>query len=265
MMRIAYYDESGDDGYPDQSSPLFVLSAIYLHYLNWRHTFDKIHSFRRQLRDDYRFPVKMELHTRNFLLNKKPYAALGLIDPDRITIIDLFCDLIANLDVKIIDVVVVKSRINSPDYDVLDTALKYSIQRIENDLNPVVNPQEKFLIITDPGRVGKMRNTTRKIQRINFIPSRFGPQSYRQEIKTLIEDPLPKDSKESYFIQLVDLISYVVYLYALEITQSGRFATRLPSSLTFNKVFDWMTRLKPSLNLRATSADPFGVVFHPRK
>jgi len=27
-MYIAYYDESGDDGYPKCSSPLFILSTI---------------------------------------------------------------------------------------------------------------------------------------------------------------------------------------------------------------------------------------------
>lgn len=28
-MYIAYYDESGDDGFPAYSSPLFVLTALY--------------------------------------------------------------------------------------------------------------------------------------------------------------------------------------------------------------------------------------------
>jgi hypothetical protein len=49
-MYIAYYDESGDDGYPKKSSPLFVLSAIYLHYLNWKDIFKNISEFRKQLK-----------------------------------------------------------------------------------------------------------------------------------------------------------------------------------------------------------------------
>ena len=121
-MRLAYYDESGDDGYPSYSSPLFVLSVLYLHYLGWRPAFNQIYDLRRDLRKSYKFPIKMELHTREFLLNKKPYVSLGLSEPNRIRIIDLFCDLIASMDIRIINVVIVKSRIVSRFYDFLDTA-----------------------------------------------------------------------------------------------------------------------------------------------
>lgn len=262
-MQIAYYDESGDDGYPRYSSPHFTLTTIYLHYLNWKPAFDEIRDFRRELKQSFGLPVKLELHTKYFILNKKLYRALSLSDTQRVTILDLFCDLIASMDVKIINVSIVKDRITSPAYEVLDTALKYSVQRIENDLNPAQNPQERFMIITDPGRVGKMRRTTRRIQRINYIPSRFGPQTYRREIRSLIEDPLPKDSKESYFIQLADLVSFVVYLYSICQTGYGRFHNRMPSLVNSAKVLDWMDRLEPSLNLLATSNDPYGVVFHP--
>lgn len=263
-MKIAYYDESGDDGYPKYSSPLFVLSAIYFHYLNWRPSFETILEFRRNLSSTYKFPVQWELHTRHFLTNKNPFLSLRLSDADRINIVDLYCDLIASLDIKTINIVIVKPKINSPNYQVLDTALKYSVQRIENDLNPALNPEEKFIIITDPGRVGKMRKTTRRIQRINYIPSMYSPQSYRREIKSLIEDPLPKDSKESYFIQISDLISYIVYLYGITLTGAGNRAKRLPSSIDQAKITDWMDRLKPSLNLLASGSDSYGVVFHPQ-
>jgi hypothetical protein len=89
----------------------------------------------------------------------------------------------------------------------------FSVQRIENDLRHTGTDESRFIVITDPGRVGKMRKTTRKVQRINYIPSRFGPYSYRREIERMIEDPLPKDSRESYFIQSADLITYLVYLH----------------------------------------------------
>ena len=46
-MRITYYDESGDDGYPNYSSPLFALSALYMHYLSWQINFERVRDFRR--------------------------------------------------------------------------------------------------------------------------------------------------------------------------------------------------------------------------
>ena len=46
-MHIAYYDEAGDDGYPNYSSKLFVLTSLYLHYTHWRKSFDAIWEFRK--------------------------------------------------------------------------------------------------------------------------------------------------------------------------------------------------------------------------
>jgi hypothetical protein len=136
------------------------------------------------------------------------------------------------------------------------------VQRIENDLN--TDPQNRFMVITDWGRVGKMRKTTRRVQRINFIPSKFGSTPRRQEIKKLIEDPLPKDSSESYFIQIADMAACIVSLYAVVRYGTGRFPARIPASVDEAKVRGWMETLIPVLNCKAASDDPFGVKFHPR-
>ena len=141
-MYIAYYDESGDDGYPKYSSPLFVLSAIYLHYLNWKDVFENISEFRKQLKKDFNLPIKMEFHIKYFILNKNPYRKLQISDDDRLLIIELFCELISNREISTINVVINKKNILSQDYNVLDNALKYSIQRIENDLNKI-DPSKK--------------------------------------------------------------------------------------------------------------------------
>ncbi|MEX2376183.1 MAG: DUF3800 domain-containing protein [Dehalococcoidia bacterium] len=263
-MRIAYYDESGDDGFPEYSSPLFALSALYMHYMHWQANFDRIREFRRKLRDDFGLPVKTELHTKYFILGKNPYRSLGLPESDRLEIMGLVADMIGSLELKIINVVIAKPNLSRPAVNVLDVALKFSVQRIENDLDPARNPSERFMIITDPGRVGAMRTTTRRIQRINFIPSRFGPDPYRREISALIEDPMQKDSKESYFIQLADFIAFVVYLYALFETGIGRLHGRMPAAVTEERVRSWLDRMLPSLNTRAAGDDPYGIKIFPR-
>jgi hypothetical protein len=264
-MHIAYYDESGDDGNPG-SSPLFALTVLYLHYWKWKDNYQAIYDFRKQLRIDFRIPLKQELHAKAFILNKSPYDNLNLSNSSRKVVLGLVCDLIAKLDVRIINVVIVKQKIKSPSYNILDTALTYSIQRIENDLNPTLNPDKKFIIITDSGRVGKMRKTARRIQRLNYIPSKFHPQPYRREIKALIEDPLPKDSKESFFVQMSDIVAFVAYLYSIQETKTGSYHGRLSGILgnIEETVDDWMERLKPSLNLNASGYNKYGVVFHPQ-
>ncbi|MEQ9568672.1 MAG: DUF3800 domain-containing protein [Longimicrobiales bacterium] len=262
-MRIAYYDESGDDGYPDYSSELFALSAIYMHYLQWQPNFERIQEFRRRLRTDFGLPVKAEFHTKYFVLGKRPYRALRIPEADRLTVMGLMADLVGTLELKAISVVIAKPGLADGFRSVLDTALKFSVQRIENDLDPARNPGEKFMIITDPGRVGTMRSTTRRIQRINYIPSRFGPQPYRREITALIEDPMQKDSKESYFIQLADFMAYVVYLYAVFETGYGRIHGRTPTAVGAALVRSWLDRMLPSLNTRAARDDPYGVKIYP--
>ena len=145
-MRIAYYDESGDDG------------------------------FRRSLRDQFGLPVKTEMHTKYFVLNKKPYRALELSEADRIDVVDLVCDLVGTLDARIINVVIVKPRIERGTYDVLDTAVKYSVQRIENDLDPRRDPNARFLLITDEGQALEVRHEAFSVPVVVSTPCRAEPR-----------------------------------------------------------------------------------------
>lgn len=238
-MYLCYYDESGDDGYPDYSSKLFVLSVVYMHHLNWKDNYESIHSFRKHLKEEFDIPVKWELKAKKFILNKNPYQSLGISAEQRLDIITQFCGFISGLKLKIINVVINKNKITGATYNVLDNALKYSIQRIENDLERI-DPTNRFLTITDEGRVGKMRNTCRRIQKINYIPSKFGPTAYRKEIKLMIEDPLPKNSKDSHFIQCADILAYIVYLYSMFNAGIEELHGRLPEEINIAKVREWI-------------------------
>lgn len=221
-----------------------------------------IRDLRERLRTQYGLPIKLELHTKNLLLNKNPFRPLNLSDIQRMAILEEFCDTVAAMNVKVVNIVIDKTKIKSAKYDILDTALTYSIQRIENDLVKI-DPANKFLVITDEGRVGKMRGTTRKIQKINFIQSKFGTGTYRKEIKSLIEDPLPKSSKESYFIQLSDLIAFIVYNYKLLELGVDVLHNRMPTGVDLMKLKSWLDRLLPSLNV-AASAEQYGIVCYPK-
>ena len=264
-MYLSSYDASGDDGYPKYSSPLFCLSALYMPYQYWKPNFQKVLDFRKQLKQDFGFPVKQEFHCRQFLMDKRPYHGTYNAST-RKQIYFLFLDLISILDLKIINVVIDKTRITSPTYNVLEKGFKYSIQRIENDLSRI-DPASKFMIFCDKGRIGKMRRTARKIQRINFIPSIHNPgTSYRKEIERLIEDPIEKDSKESFFIQLADAVACTTYLYSMRqlMDPPKDWPRRVKSVLTYGDEITAMETLKPVLNTKASSSNLFGVVKYPR-
>ena len=261
-MYLCYYDESGDDGFPKYASPFFIFTAIYIHHMHWQESYRAIYAFRKKIKEDYGLPVKIEMHAKKFLLDKNPYKRYAFSTIDRLEIISKFCKLISQLSLKVINTCIVKTRIRNKDYKVLDKALTYSVQRIENDLRH--NSDERFMIITDPGRVGKMRKTTRRIQRFNYIPSQFNSFSYRQEIKMLIEDPLPQDSRQSYYIQLSDIISYIIHLYTIHHLKVGKISNRLKGVVDESVVRGWMDNLKPVLNLKASGKNEFGVVYYPQ-
>jgi len=262
-MIIAYFDEAGDDGFPIYSSPLFVLSCVYFHYQDWQSNFQKFKCFKSYLSSKYHFPFYQEIHAREFLTGKGIISQLNYSDTTRVKIIGEIVEFIAEMDFQIINVVINKTVIKTADYQVLDKAFTYAIQRIENDLNSL-DPSSRFMIITDPGRLIKMRTTARKIQQINFLPSRHYPGSYRQEIKRMIEDPLPKDSKESYFIQMADLVSFIVYHYMRAKLSIGKFPNRMPCEVTDLLIEAWLEKIKPRLNLKASGSSPFGIVCYPK-
>lgn len=111
-----------------------------------------------------------------------------------------------------------------------------------------------------------MRLVTRKIQRINFIPSHFNSGSYHKEIKCLIEDPLPKKSNESFFIQLCDCCAYLTYLYACRNLCDPKleWPKRIQKILTYGEEKELFNLICNVLNLKASKTNEFGIVYYPK-
>jgi len=262
-MYISYFDESGDDGYPKYSSEIFVLTSIYFHHQNWKDVYKKIIDFRKSLKDKYSFPIKFEIHTRKFLLDKRPYRTYKFSEKVRLEIIENYSKFINTIDIKSITVIIDKKKINSKNErfykDVLGQALTFNVQRIENDIKKI-NLTSKFMIITDEGRLSSMKRTTRKIQKINFIPSKYTFSSYRQNIDLLIEDPLSKNSGESYFIQIADFISTCAFLH---LTSHSNWHNRL-KWLKKDQIKSLLDNMNNIFNKEASKSSEYGFVCCPK-
>ena len=156
--RIAYFDETGDDGIVAKSSDIFVLTSLYMPAAAWQHNFDTMRQCRKQLKQDFGFHITEEMHTKQFLTDKGQYRQYGWTPEQRKNILIQYTKAIATLDAKTINVIIDKTRVQHRDtYDVLKNALTYNIQRIENDSRS--NDGWNFIIITDPGRLAPMRRT----------------------------------------------------------------------------------------------------------
>lgn len=259
--RIVYCDETGDDGLEGSSSEAFILTSVYMPSYTWQVNFNCVKALRQKLHDEYGFHIDQEMHTKNFLTDKNPYRAYEWNHEQKIAILKQYVEVICSLKLKAINVVIDKKAITTPNYNVLKNALTYTIQRIENDSKGEWN----FLIISDKGRIAPMRKIARAIRAYNFVPSQFGRDASNQPIKNLIEDVLEKDSKESYFLQICDFISYFVHLYFMTHYKHKPLPSRIQNLIDesfVEKVMNMFSE-KGVLNEKAGKAQ-YGLVIYPK-
>lgn len=259
--QIVYCDETGDDGLNTSSSDSFILTSIYMPSSSWQDNYNTVKALRSDLRKEYGFHTSQEMHTKHFLTDKNPYRAYQWTNEQKIEILKKFTLMIASLQLSVINVIIDKTRINVDNYHVLENALTYNIQRIENDSRGDWN----FLLITDKGRIAPMRKTARAIRAYNPIQSQFGGY-INKPIKNMIEDVLEKDSKESHFIQICDFISYFVHLYYLTRYKKKELPNRVGNLIDKDFVGSVMATLSANgiLNEKA-SHEKYGLVIYPKK
>lgn len=259
---IAYFDETGDDGNNINSSDTFLLTSIYMPTNSWQKNYDIITDLRKRLKQKYNFHIKEEMHTKHFLCDKDPYRKYNWTKEEKQEILKEYTLAISKLDITVINVMIDKRKIKRQDYKVLENALTYNIQRIENDSNGKWN----YIIITDKGRISPMRKTARGIRAYNPIHSKFSTQIKNQPIKNLIEDILEKDSKESYFIQICDFISYFTHLYQKCCVEKSSLPNRIANCIDTRFIVSVLQtlKLKNKLNLNANKDSAYGIVKYPK-
>lgn len=258
---LVYFDETGDDGANTLSSKQFVLTSAYLDINLWQDTFNSIREFRKELKQKYGLHVTEEIHTKHLVRDKGMYRPYGWTDAQRRQLLIDLTKHISGLDIKVINVIIDKEKITTPDYQVLKNALTYNIQRIENDSAG----KWRYLIITDEGRLAPMRKTAREIRMYNPIQSHYG--GYQNvPIKGLIEDIMAKESTESYFIQICDFISFFADLYFRVVDKNEQFPKRVERVIDEKFIKQVMETFRKGdiLNLKASSAHPYGFVVYPK-
>ena len=262
--KIAYFDETGDDGNKPSSSRTFVLTSYAMSCDDWQENFNIMKKERQHLKDQFGFHTSQEMHTKHFLSDKSPYREYGWTNEIKIKILKQYIHAISQQKGNAVNVIIDKANIRNPaNYDILNNALTYNIQRIENSSHGEWN----YLLVTDEGRVGPMRKTARKIRAYNPVPSMFDYTARNQPIKYMVEDIFEKNSGESYFIQNCDFISYFVHLYYKVFVLGEKLPNRVGNLIDPDFIKKTMDYFKDSkvFNLQANHSNAYGLVIYPKK
>lgn len=112
-----------------------------------------------------------------------------------------------------------------------------------------------------------MISVTRQIQK-NFVSPNNRVESVGEGIAgilRLVEEPLQKSSKESYFIQISDMVAYIVYLYICNNIHQPRkpWSQRLLQVLNYGDEVKLLDKIKILMNLKANESNEFGIGIHP--
>jgi len=207
-VYFAYVDESGDTGMA--GSRTYSLACMLVRATTWPNRFDRIIEYRRELRDQFGLPVRAELKANYLIRNGGPLRPLRLSENARYGIYRQTMRLHAKLGFRTFAVLVNKQ--NHPNRTADDVAWEYALQRLERfSTQDQQGVTHLILIVHDEGNAPAVRTLARKSRRAGGAGSRFGTGYMRLPFNGLLDDPVPRDSRQSYFLQMADLAAYAAY------------------------------------------------------
>lgn len=205
-MIIAYVDESGDTG---PGSLTYTLGCVFIEAKDWPNVFDELIQFRRRLKEKYGVPSTAEIKADYLIRSSGPLGKLNLIPNDRKMIYRSHLKLLAELEVVKAFAVVVHKKNTSNPKQIFDEAWITLLQRLERTSRD--RSHEPVMILHDNGENLAIRRLARWSRRRLSAGSIDGKQYFSNPFFQLIDDPIPKNSSQSVFIQLADLVGYAAF------------------------------------------------------
>lgn len=251
-MFLMYVDESGDKGLVSSPTRYFVLAGLVVHELRWHDMLAALIAFRRRMRATFGLKLREEIHAGAMFT--RPDELVRIKRNDRLAIVRHLLDELAGLEYLNVITVRVDKLGKPANYDPFSKGWEALIQRFENTLDRhnfpgPANADDKGLIFCDQTDAAALCRLYRRMRTHNPIPSSTG-LGYRQlPLVRVIEDPNPRDSAYSYFIQAADVCAFAAYQWYT------------PSSFVRAKgARNYLQRLNPVLCKVASPRHAFGVV-----
>lgn len=253
-MFLMYVDESGDIGTVGSPTKYFILSAIVFHELKWTEILNDLIDFRRKLRNTKGLKLREEIHATHFV--NRPGELRRIKRNDRIDILKQCIDWLKNQpDVNVITIVCNK-QYKSKD-EVFVKSWQALIQRFENTIryrnfSGPLNENDKGIVIPDRTDERQLTQLVRRMRRYNPVPNirKLYTNGFRDmPLNYVVEDPVMRESKNSFLHQMVDVVSYC----ARQIYEPNKYMRKKGGHRFYR-------RLDPVLVKQASSRHPLGIV-----
>jgi hypothetical protein len=209
-VYLAYVDESGNIGLP--GSRTYTLGCLFLDVNEWPEAFDQMIEFRRLLRNTYGLAVRAEVKANYLLRGKGPLWRLNLTETQRNEIYRDMMRVQADLGFQTYAIVINKQELvnRGRSENAREVAWEFLLQRIER-LTTTTQPQTTAMVVHDEGEGAVVRKIARKARRAGSAGSAFGTGHLDRPARLLVDDPVSRDSRQSYFVQLADLSAYAAF------------------------------------------------------
>jgi len=205
-VYLAYVDESGDRG--ANGSISYSLGCLLLPAAAWPTVFDDVIDYRRFLRAAFKIPIRAEIKANHLIRGAGAFR--GLNETSRHAIYRQSLRLMPKLGFEAFAIVIRKLELAAvdPSRDPREIAWEYLFQRLERYSTKGKTP---LLLIHDEGEAPVIRKLARKARRAGTAGSRIGTGMLRVPARQVIEDPVAKQSHQSFFLQFADLVAFAAY------------------------------------------------------
>lgn len=204
---LAYVDETGDTGdvATKGATSCYGLGCVLVDVSAWPAAYDGTVELRRRLRERFDLPVRAEVKANYLVRSGGPIRPLGLAPAERRLIYRAHMRHLATIDAQAFAVVVDKTRANVNGRDCLYMAWETLLQRLES-LSRYEDAD--IIVIHDAGENDEIRKYFRKARRFLTAGRASGGGRFQFSARRFIDDPVPRDSASSYFVQIADLVAY---------------------------------------------------------
>jgi hypothetical protein len=236
-VHLIYIDDSGDE-------TCCLFSALSIPASEWRSCFERIREYRRALKRTDQILVQAEFHAWKFVSGRGRLGPAIVTKGRRCAIFKETLAFTATLP---------GLRCFNAFFPVGQEFVAF--ERLLNRINRNMQASSSHaLLICDEGKEAAYTRLTRRMAVFNMIPSQYGRWEGGEAAKNIpidriLEDPVFKPSRRSYFVQLADFAAYALLRRERQLPSKNRYGLHEAFNL-----------LRPVLVTQATKYDPDGIL-----